>query len=579
MKIAMVCESLGIPSGFGEQSRMVAEGLAERGHEVVIISRGKRKQQFPNVREIGLADMYNLNAIDEELHREKPDACIFFWHFTGIALMCRLKSVTANVPTFAWLPWEGSTLSPGFEMQFIGVPDNAIVHLSEFSHQLWGDRFSKGPVIPHCYDEEIWKLPEMSERELRRKWAKKLRFPIYEDSLVILNLDRNIWHKRWDLTMDYMRRLSDKHEDCLLIAHTKKNPDASVNTPQDRHSGYDLEELAKTYGVDDRIVFTDFDWKTPLTRQELIELYALCDFRISTSAGEGFGVPTLEAAALGVKQIVNGCTTMPEILGESYPGLIPPAASYVDRGAIWQAADVKQMVETTLDEHEVRGFYSIDNLARFTKTEVTAQWEKLLTGASPKGYHREGWVGVAMYKNQLQVLAQLMKEWFPHERVLQLGVYDGYFLQLLAELGVDFVGIEPDLNKFNALDERIRSRVIHGDITTTLPETNIVVCSDLTGIASEAGKLLTTKLSFFKWAFLRFEKSYKWDQSEVDLKKLRMELLSHGMLHRMEIEDHVPGRKHDNSLAYEIWTNSADLGILPRPILEKIGAAQNGNKH
>lgn len=128
----------------------------------------------------------------------------------------------------------------------------------------------------------------------RRQFRAKLLPEVPADAFVIGNVNRNQPRKRLDLTIavfaDFLRRGGKG----VLYLHCL-NEDI----------GWDLREVADWYGVGDLLYMpraTSFDelWPETVMRQ----VYCSLDVQISTTLGEGFGLPTLEGMACGAPQIV-----------------------------------------------------------------------------------------------------------------------------------------------------------------------------------------------------------------------------------------------------------------------------------
>lgn len=88
--------------------------------------------------------------------------------------------------------------------------------------------------------------------------------------------------------------------------------------------GSALVDLARTLGIDGRVVFPG-----PVTDAQLAGLYRSCTALVIVSLAEGFGLPGLEAMALGVPVIASRIDALTEIYGD--------AALYVDP---WDSGDM-----------------------------------------------------------------------------------------------------------------------------------------------------------------------------------------------------------------------------------------------
>lgn len=77
----------------------------------------------------------------------------------------------------------------------------------------------------------------------------------------------------------------------------------------------ELESLSETLGVKEAVC-----WKGQL--QDTASFYRSLDFFVFTSDYEGFGLVLLEAMSQGIPVIARRISAIPEVLGDSHPGLV-----------------------------------------------------------------------------------------------------------------------------------------------------------------------------------------------------------------------------------------------------------------
>lgn len=149
----------------------------------------------------------------------------------------------------------------------------------------------KAAVIPHGCNTKLFRPP-------RNKSEAKRRFG-YEQKFVVLSDVRNHRRKLIPRALDIIRRLRVSDDNFVFHLHTNTEP----------------KEDLESYCYD---VFADIKLVRPSLRKsirtsasaaglcicELADLYAAADVHLLTSFGEGFGLPTLQAASAGVVPIV-----------------------------------------------------------------------------------------------------------------------------------------------------------------------------------------------------------------------------------------------------------------------------------
>ena len=602
MRVAILSESTGNPSGFGQQTRLLSKGLSDKGHEVVVLATAAFENQ-PDPPE-GVTQwpvrLDDLPSIDKAVERARPDAIIVFWTTFHLALYSKLRCVS-NAPMFFWLPWEASSLTKELAAAFDGIPDNHVVALSEFGLRLWSPYITSDAVIPHGLDLDVFNYDESfftpeSRLSLRRNWSHNLRRTMRSEDLVILNLDRNIWHKRWDLTYDIVRRLVKdfgESKNVHLIAHTQVK---TANT--DAFSrGFDLFELEKLYGIAGSVCYTGFDWDAQLTPEDLVELYRLSDVRLSTSGGEGFGIPTIEAQAVGCLQVVPYSTTMPELLGDRHPSLVVPSSIISDpredQTVLWQCPDASGMARKVREmselpeadkklwreagAHRVKTKYSKENMVDlwddFLKSHVSEDysWHEHRWGYTRRNVETLSWASLG------KTIHSVVGSSYQGGRVLVLGSFDGKQVDTLLRTGLDVAGIEPDAEACSLMSSQAKLCVENQPFDSDWPSASIAVVTDCFDLIDADGSLdaVVEKLATHEWVFARLGSSSKWGTPSLDSVRVENLLESVGLTRRTDLEE--MSKESGDLMTHQIWQKSSDTSFMPSGILgEKSNESERG---
>ncbi len=97
-----------------------------------------------------------------------------------------------------------------------------------------------------------------------------------------------------------------------LLKH-EENHRIQLVLPGKRHRDFDqLEQLAEALKIGDRVVFPGF-----LPVEELPYFYGGAELMIYPSMYEGFGLPPLEAMAMGIPVLAAKSSSLPEVLGDA----------------------------------------------------------------------------------------------------------------------------------------------------------------------------------------------------------------------------------------------------------------------
>ena len=117
---------------------------------------------------------------------------------------------------------------------------------------------------------------------------------------------------------------------------------------------------------DDNVQFENHE---NLSQSELVYQYALADLLVFASTYEGFGMPILEAQAVGRPVVTSNISSMPEVAGD--------AACFVDPFDIESIrAGIQNVISdaTYRDELIIRGF---ENVKRFDPEKIANQYLEL----------------------------------------------------------------------------------------------------------------------------------------------------------------------------------------------------------
>jgi glycosyltransferase involved in cell wall biosynthesis len=111
-------------------------------------------------------------------------------------------------------------------------------------------------------------------------------------------------------------------ENLLAFAlHLKKHPDSYLyihTDPSKAYGGFDLALLFRMVGIPkENVILPDLvQMRTGYPAEALAAFYTAFDVLLSTSYGEGFGVPTVEAQACGTRVITSNFAASQDLASE-----------------------------------------------------------------------------------------------------------------------------------------------------------------------------------------------------------------------------------------------------------------------
>lgn len=143
------------------------------------------------------------------------------------------------------------------------------------------------------------------------------------------------------------KKFRDMNEDVGLYLHTEGTG---------IFNGLDLASLIRECGIPSEDVYLADQERilyNPVAPDTMAHIYSSLDVLLSASAGEGFGIPVLEANACGVPAIVTDFSAQPEVCGAGWKVKYTP---YWTTQGSWQAhPDVDDMVDSLKSAHRMSG--------------------------------------------------------------------------------------------------------------------------------------------------------------------------------------------------------------------------------
>jgi glycosyltransferase involved in cell wall biosynthesis len=240
------------------------------------------------------------------------------------------------------------------------------------AEQMKGHNVEPVATIYHAVDLDVMK--PMDKEECRDVLGVG-----HDEYLVGMVMANKGDRKQFPLQLQAVKNWADKNPDIPVKVYIHTEPTAVMG-------GWDMRELVKTIGLSGRVYSTNqYDTSVvPASPQLMATIYNSMDVLMNCSAGEGFGIPIVEAQACGIPVITHGVTAMPEITHYGYT--VESSAPLLGGHFGWQA--VPSVEDMT---------YRLDCVYRFAAKNwslagrqwvanhcglevVGAQWAELLNG-------------------------------------------------------------------------------------------------------------------------------------------------------------------------------------------------------
>jgi glycosyltransferase involved in cell wall biosynthesis len=316
VRLLWISDSPTTPSGFATVTREVCRRLRDRGHRIEILgwqTRGAATwwEGLP-VHPVN-HDQFGADVLLGYLMRVQPDYVVSLadvW-WMGFLADPQVQGFL-DISGARWVhyyPVDGATADgrlPEGWPELLAVADVPIA-MSRYGQQVSRSSGVEAGYIPHGVDISTF-CPPVDKTAVKAALG-------YEDRFVVLSDARNQPRKMLPRTIDVLRLLAsdERYDDVVLHLHCDPMDQAASSELYSYRILQDLEVL----GLRGRVRFTaGFEMRPGggVTMPQLARLYAAADVHLLCSYGEGFGLPTLQAAAAGVVPLAVDASASSELV-------------------------------------------------------------------------------------------------------------------------------------------------------------------------------------------------------------------------------------------------------------------------
>jgi D-inositol-3-phosphate glycosyltransferase len=213
---------------------------------------------------------------------------------------------------------------------------------------------------------------------------RSMRFPKEtEDAFIVGNVNRNQPRKRLDLCVSYFAEWikTKRINDAYFFFHTAPTGD----------QGYDVGQLAKYYGIANRLILVEPEIGHGIAESSLTITYNTFDVMLTTTQGEGFGLPTFEGMACGIPQIVPDWAALGELCEDAAikvpcttiactPNKINVIGGVVDREKTIEALDLMYNNPELRKDYTKKGLELVSN-PRYRWENIGTAFAEAVEGA------------------------------------------------------------------------------------------------------------------------------------------------------------------------------------------------------
>ncbi len=299
------------PTGYGSQTALFAPRIQDLGYEVTISAfwgLGGAKIEW-NGMEVLPADEdwgnrllppYAVYVANGDSRDVLTITLMDVWVLRNIEAMKKLRLAS-------WVPVDHEP-APAMVHNWFKESGSRPIAMSKFGQRMLADQGLDPLYIPHGVDTYVFQPRDGSA-------GTRASFGIPQDAFVVGMVANNKGisppRKGFPEAFEAFAQFRAARNDAILYVHAEKH---GV-----RH-GINLVKLAESCGIPESAIWwtSQFGQEVGIGPESMALLYSTFDVLMNPSYGEGFGIPIIEAQAVGTPVIVTDCTSMPELCGAGW---------------------------------------------------------------------------------------------------------------------------------------------------------------------------------------------------------------------------------------------------------------------
>lgn len=319
-------------TGYGSQTATFTPRIRDLGHDIAISAYwglGGSVIKWDGITVYPGDEQWGNRLLPMLVNHHGADVVITLmdvWVLTGKKL--------ADVPLACWVPVDHEPCPPKV-VEFFKRTGARAIAMSRFGERMLRDTgVTHVSYVPHGIDTKVFRPRPDEFAETRAR----MRIP--EDGFVVGMVAANKGNlpsrKAFPQVIQAFAKLREKHDDAYLYLHTEPSG-VGINR------GLNLPKLAEACGLPDESVrFTSpLHLELGMSSEKVAAMMSAFDVLANPSYGEGFGVPIVEAQAVGTRVIVTDWTAMSELCYDGWA---------VDGDRFWNSAQESFWKSPSVDE-------------------------------------------------------------------------------------------------------------------------------------------------------------------------------------------------------------------------------------
>lgn len=315
--VALASNSPGMPTGYGNQAMLLAQRMIRHGLSFASLSNygveGKKTSMKIQGKEIpvyprGLT-AYSLDVIPtwvQDFASQNPGLKTVLFTLYDVWVYNDMKYEDEIV---SWVPLDHITLPPAVH-KFLKRPNVKAITMAPHGQEQLANAEIDSVYIPHGIDTKLYKPTELLPSGKGVREFMEVPDDAFLVGMVAANKANGSIHRKAFA------------ENLLAFSlHLKKYPNSYLyihSEPSRVYNGFDLGILLRMVGIpQENVMFPDpYSLRMGYSDEYMAALYSAFDVFLSTSYGEGFGIPTIEAQACGTRVITSNFAASKDLASE-----------------------------------------------------------------------------------------------------------------------------------------------------------------------------------------------------------------------------------------------------------------------
>jgi glycosyltransferase involved in cell wall biosynthesis len=315
--VSFASNTPGMPTGYGQQGELLISRMIRHGLKVAALSNygleganSKLRIQGKDIPHYarGLTQ-YSIDVMpvwSDDHARNNPSLKNVLFTLYDVWVYNDLKYDDQIV---SWVPLDHITLPPGVQ-QFLVRPNVTPITMSPHGQRQLDAQDIENVYIPHAIDTKVYKPTDKMPSGQSVRDFMGIPEDAFLVGMIAANKANGAIHRK-----AYAENL------LAFALHLKSHPDSYLyihSEPSRAYGGFDLSVLLKMVGIPkENVIFPDpYMLRTGYPAEVMAAFYSSFDVLLSTSYGEGFGVPTIEAQACGTRVITSNFAASADLASE-----------------------------------------------------------------------------------------------------------------------------------------------------------------------------------------------------------------------------------------------------------------------